>query len=313
MYCQKESLKHVTKPCVDKNAIEHVLPKGEPQKHVTKPCVDKNAIEHVLPKGEPQKHVMKPCQEQDRACTAKRRASETRDEALCTQERNRVRTAKRRALETRDEALCRQEHNRARNAKKRALESLEDYSLSNRTAMTNKRSKSVSVECAISTFHAEVKLGPDFVCTCCHRMMYRKSVIACNRANYTKGADVIQMVFSADLSYISFDGKQWVCRTCDRALKRGAMPLQAKANGLQLCPVLSGLNALELRLICLRVPFMKMVALPTGKQRSIHGPAVNVPSKVDTICDVLPRLPSQTEMVPLKLKRKVACTTCMIL
>ena len=120
---------------------------------------------------------------------------------------------------------------------------------------------------------------------------------------------VLQMVFSPNLSYISPDGKEWVCITCDRTLKRGNMPLQAKANGLQLCqvpPDLSSLNALELRLICLRVPFMKMVALPTGKQRSIHGPAVNVPSKVDTICDVLPRLPSQTEMVPLKLKRKVA-------
>jgi len=65
------------------------------------------------------------------------------------------------------------------------------------------------------------------------------------------------------------------------------MPLQAKAIGLQLSeipPELSGFNALELRLISLRVPFMKMVALPSGKQRSIHGPAVNVPSKVDTIC-----------------------------
>lgn len=56
---------------------------------------------------------------------------------------------------------------------------------------------------------------------------------------------------------------------------------------------------------------MKMVALPSGKQRSIHGPAVNgpavnVPSKVDTICNVLPRLPSQTDLIPLKLKRKVA-------
>ena len=51
---------------------------------------------------------------------------------------------------------------------------------------------------------------------------------------------------------------------------------------------------------------MKMVALPSGKQRSIHGPAVNVPSKVDTICGVLPRLPSQSELVRLKLKRKVA-------
>ena len=249
-------------------------------------------------------------QESDRACTANKRALETPDEALHRQESDRACTANKRALETPDEALRRQESDRARNARKRAIESSEHYSQRkkiNRTAMTNKRSKSVSVESAVSSFHAEVKFGPDFVCTCCHRMMYRKSVILCNRANYTKASsDVLQMVFSPNLSYISPDGKKWVCITCDRTLKRGNMPLQAKANGLQLCPMPPDLNALELRLICLRVPFMKMVALPTGKQRSIHGPAVNVPSKVDTICEVLPRLPSQTEMVPLKLKRKVA-------
>ena len=99
-----------------------------------------------------------------------------------------------------------------------------------------------------------------------------------------------------------------MCNTCDSTLKRGIMPLQAKANGLQLPnipPELSDLNTLELRLICLRLPSMKMVALPSGKQRSIHGPAVNVPSKVDTICNILPRLPSQTELVQLKLKRKL--------
>ena len=50
----------------------------------------------------------------------------------------------------------------------------------------------MSVECAVSAFHSEIKLGPDFVCTCCHRMMYRKSVIPCNKAKYTKAsADVI--------------------------------------------------------------------------------------------------------------------------
>ena len=94
----------------------------------------------------------------------------------------------------------------------------------------------------------------------------------------------------------------------DGTLKKGHMPLQAKANGLQLCPVpsqLSGLNLLELRLISLRVPFMKMVALPSGKQTCIHGPAVNVPSKVDTVCTVLPRLPSQAELIPFKLKRRM--------
>ena len=34
-----------------------------------------------------------------------------------------------------------------------------------------------------------------------------------------------------------------------------------------------------------------MVALPAGKQSSIQGPAVNVPSKLDSLCTMLPRLP----------------------
>ena len=181
---------------------------------------------------------------------------------------------------------------------------------SNKEATASKRKSNVSLEHVILSFHHDIKNGPDFVCTCCHRMMYRKSVVPCNFAKYSKCSnDLLQNVFSADHRHISNDGNEWVCKTCDRALKRRVMPLQAKANGLQLCnipPELSDLNALELRLISLHMPFIKMVALPSGKQRSIHGPAVNVPSKVYTICDVLPHLPSQSELVPLKLKHKVA-------
>ena len=91
-------------------------------------------------------------------------------------------------------------------------------------------------------------------------MMYRKSVVQCRKSDYAKvSPGVLQKVFSADYSYISNDGK-----TCDRSLVRGSMPLQAKAYGLQLCdipPELSGLNALELRLISLRVLFMKIVSI----------------------------------------------------
>ena len=176
--------------------------------------------------------------------------------------------------------------------------------------MAKKRALVVPMDKYIADFQSKVKQGPEFVCTCCHRMMYKLSVVPYNRGKYTKASsELLEQVLSAKHNYISSDGKQWVCTTCDSALKRGNMPLQAKANGLQLCPIpsqLSGLNLLELRLISLRVPFMKMVALPCGKQRCIHGPAVNVPSKVDTICTVLPRLPSQTELIPLKLKRKLA-------
>lgn len=146
-------------------------------------------------------------------------------------------------------------------------------------------------------------MGPDFVCTVCHRMMYKQNVIPANKCKYTKANyELLERVFCTERSYTS---KQWLCRTCDSALSRGNLPVQAKANGLQLDPVpdeLSSLNALELRLISLRVPFMKMVALPSGKQRSIQGPAVNVPSKLDSLCTMLPRLPTQSELIALKLK-----------
>ena len=52
--------------------------------------------------------------------------------------------------------------------------------------MVNARTRTVLIESAIAAFHSEVKLGPEFVCTCCHRMMYRKSVVACNKVKYTK-------------------------------------------------------------------------------------------------------------------------------
>ena len=127
-----------------------------------------------------------------------------------------------------------------------------------------------SVLHAISAFRSETK-ACDFVCTCCHRMiLYRKSFIQCNKSKYTKTSpDVLQEVFSVNIRYISNDGKQWICKTCDRALVRNSIPLQSKANGLQLAempPELSGLNAVELRLISLRVPFMKMVALPSSSE-----------------------------------------------
>ena len=104
--------------------------------------------------------------------------------------------------------------------------------------MSNKRKRCLSVEYSISAFHSVIKSGPGFVCTCCHRMMYKKSVVQCNKSKYTKtSSNVLQRVFSADISYISNDGKQWMCKTCDRALMGGSMPQQAKANGLQLSDI----------------------------------------------------------------------------
>ena len=267
------------------------------------------------------------------------RAAESREQTLHRQQKNQQHMASVRAAESSEQTLHRQQNNQQHMASMRAAESSEqtwhrqqndrEYKASMRAAESSEQTLHrqqndreykasmkpakkvyVSTEQAIVSFHSDIKNGPDFVCTCCHRLMYRKSVVTCNPAKYSKCSnDLLKCVFSADLRYVCDTGNEYVCNTCDRALKRGVMPLQAKANGLQLSDIpteLADLNALELRLICLRLPFMKMVALPTGKQRSIHGPAVNVPAKVDTVCNILPRLPSQSELVPLKLKRKLA-------
>ena len=128
-------------------------------------------------------------QELNRACTAKTRANETQQQAMCRQEHDRACTAKARASETQQQTMCRQEHDRTYTAKKRALQSPKDTLLrkqSNRTAMAKKRNADMSLAMAIDNFQSLTKLGPEFVCTCCHRMMYKQSVVSCNPTKYAK-------------------------------------------------------------------------------------------------------------------------------
>ena len=190
----------------------------------------------------------------DKLQSACKRAAESSEQTLHRQQQNKEHMASVRAAETSEHTLQRQQHDREYKASVRAAESSEqtlhrqqqnkEHVASVRAA---KKANDVSIEQAIVSFHSDIKDGPDLVCTCCHRLMYRKSVVPCNPAKYSKcGHDLLDCVFSADLRYVCDTGNEYVCKTCDRALKRGVMPLQAKANGLQLPeipPELADLNA----------------------------------------------------------------------
>ena len=202
-------------------------------------------------------------QEKNRKHMATKRPLETPNETLCRQEKNRKHMTTKRSSETPSETLCQKEKNRLQMAKQRTLESPSDTvcrQKSNRNHMAEKRTMKVSIDDA---FISKIKMGPDFVCTCCHHMMYKQMVLSFNKSKYTKASNqLLEQVFSNQYLYTSTHGQIWLCKTCDTALSRGSMPVQAKANNLQLdeIPVqLSTLNALQLRLISLRVPFMKMV------------------------------------------------------
>ena len=59
-------------------------------------------------------------------------------------------------------------------------------------------------------------------------MLYKSSVILFN-----DGEIVLQNVVNELYKYTSFDGKEWICRSCHIALSRNNVPIQAKANELE--------------------------------------------------------------------------------
>ena len=103
--------------------------------------------------------------------------------------------------------------------------------------------------------------GPDYVCICCHRILYKKSVVKFNKAKYYANVknDTLDSVFSDELehSYCSVDGNLYICHTCHSAVIKVNIPyMSVKANHLELSPLppeLSDLNELETRIIQLRI------------------------------------------------------------
>ena len=155
-------------------------------------------------------------------------------------------------------------------------------------------------------FRNALKTGLCCICVSCHRLLYRRSVRKFNSQNYSRRAHVM---FDATLQSLpEHCDRQHICFTCHATLKRGRLPAQSKANGLHLHTIpdeLQNLSTLERHIISRRIPFMKLLSLPRGKQLAIHGPAVNVPTAVVPIMSVLPRNAADDSFLPLKLKRKL--------
>ena len=163
---------------------------------------------------------------------------------------------------------------------------------------------------ATHSFRNALWRGPTYVCVVCHRLMYVNSV----RKLQTKRTVALFSKVRDDVRKRIFDNKypsnghDYICHTCSSAVQRGRLPAQAKANGLELNGIpneVMSLSSFEKQLISTRIPFMKIVNLPRGKQRSLHGPVVNVPAKFDKVCSLLPRIPQSAGLIRVKLKRQL--------
>ena len=158
----------------------------------------------------------------------------------------------------------------------------------------------------INKFHKKISCGPEYICTCCDQLWYKSSVTKCNANNYSKCQQNI--VQSCITGVKSVNNTEWICNTCHLNIKQGKLPQCSKANGMGFPdkPSVLDLTPLEERLISPRIPFMQIRELPRGGQLSIHGNVVNVPSDVNSTVHTLPRLISDSQTIPIKLKRRLS-------
>ena len=96
-------------------------------------------------------------------------------------------------------------------------------------------------------------MKPECVCTCCHRIPFRKTVVIFNESNYNLGNLTVERALSEMNRYKSdCHDAEYICVTCHNNLKRKTpkMPAQAVANGLDLPeipPELSQLVPMKLK------------------------------------------------------------------
>ncbi|XP_078786332.1 uncharacterized protein LOC144981283 isoform X1 [Oryzias latipes] len=174
---------------------------------------------------------------------------------------------------------------------------------------------------AISVFRSNIQAGPSYVCTVCHKASFPNQVLVCRRSSYVTNTAVIEPCLTGKYVHVC-DGscrdqpclvpserrKEWICHTCHSYVKKGAVPALAAVNNLELTEIpdeLKDLNILERHLISKCIPFAKIIPLPKGRQRLIRGNVVCVPSQVQETVEALPRLRNESQVMRVKLKRRL--------
>ncbi|CAF2973147.1 unnamed protein product, partial [Rotaria sp. Silwood2] len=169
----------------------------------------------------------------------------------------------------------------------------------------------------LNRFRQIIREGPDYVCISCRLVLFRNQVVPFVEKKYIKqnmSTEIKKRIQSYFDHYSSSTESQWICKLCSDKIKKQQMPNRAIANQLKVCEVpseLKRLNNLEKHLIALRLPFMKIVNLTSGKlssrlaQKGTKGPLHCVPSDVQDTVTALPRPIDKSMMVRLQLKRRI--------
>ena len=178
---------------------------------------------------------------------------------------------------------------------------------------------------------------PEYVCTCCHHMLFHKTVQQFHMKDYDMSNETLKECLSHwyvmklyrhtshendDMTPHKWpqfvpDGvehvdiyvmNEFICIHCRNTLRRKKpkMPDQVCANGLQLHDILQDLQnilPLEGRVISPWIPFIIIIVMRWyGGHYKVNGSTVNVPARLDQIIDILPHMPSELQLNSVKTK-----------
>ena len=253
----------------------------------------------------PEKKIL--LDEENRTRMANARLNLTPEKKVLVNEKNRARMVNSRLNLTPEKKVVINEKHRARMVNSRLNLTPEEKALNQakqRTRRAANQSKSKSSASRIEKFRAEVRQGPFYICVVCNRLLYKVSVTFFDENKY-RGVD--EEVFLHRVR--SFDGKEYICNTCNKKLVKNNIPCQAVANDLQIIDLperFSDIRKLERVIIAKRLLFKRITIMSKGQAPKMKGAICNVPIKADDICNVLPRGMDNNGVVRVALKKKMS-------
>ena len=121
------------------------------------------------------------------------------------------------------------------------------------------RSSKKSVNSCVEQFKKKILEGPQYICCVCNRTLYKKWVLKLNKSSYPS-----QDIFKIQSSY---DGKEYICKTCHSTATQRRLPCQAIVNNLNVDDLpteIGNLKKLEQILTAQRIIFEKVIVMPKG-------------------------------------------------
>lgn len=169
------------------------------------------------------------------------------------------------------------------------------------------KNKPTNIDVLIWKFHRTVCGGPIYVCANCQQLWYRHSVSNFDTAFSKESTKRITSIIDHGPRTTSIENKIWICNTCKSHIKKGKIPPTSVMNQMTFPDqgILKYLNPLELTLVSVLLPFMKIHQEPRGRQTFIQGNMVIVPANVCQTVTQLPRLTSETSTMKATLKRRL--------